>query len=244
VSSQPIVIPTTHRRRFLTATHPSVFIEPSPVGVCNKIKAIQARKTRFNPLPNNPSYTDIRPLNFGYTGSASNSKAKVTIWTAEKLVDRSKDIRLDRIHTRQPPRRSVLSTTSTNQQLLVWPNYQSSNPGSKQPQPHSNSTTLTPPAIRSINNKSSGGKMPEIPRRQPLIDRQNSMTPIELQQKLTCSERTNNNNILLYETEEDVEDDEEEEDLLMDKEFEQYLESATVKCADWLMKYVFNEKNN
>ena len=37
---------------------------------------------------------------------------------------------------------------------------------------------------------------------------------------------------------------EEEAEIVIDKEFEEYFENAIVKCADWLMKYVFNEKKN
>jgi len=257
VSSQSIVLPTPHRRRYLTTTHTPIFIDTSPIAVSNKIKAIKARKTRLNPIPTNSGYTDIRPLNFGYNGgvSHSNSNSNVTVWTAERLVDRSKGIRLDRISTRQPPRPSALSATSTNQQSLLWANYQPSTVGNKQLQTNSNTRTITPTAIESIKNKSPGGKMPEIVRRrnrQPLIDRQNSLTPVELQAKSFQSpifnfpERTTNNNLLGCETEEEEEEREveEEDNVVMDKEFEQYFERAIVKCADWLMKYVFNEKND
>lgn len=243
VSSQPLVLPINqHRRRFLTTTHSSMAIDACPVAVSNKIKAIQARKTRLNSLPAESGYTDIRPLNFGYTGGVTNSKANVTVWTAERLVDRSKSIRLDRIPTRQPSRPSVLSTTNTTQQSLLWPNYQSSTLGHKKLQIHSNSTTITPPAIGSIRKKSAGIKMPEIPRRQnrqPLIDRQNSFTPVEPQQK--SLETTINNNLPTYETEQEQD---EEEEILIDQEFEQYLDKAIIKCADWLIKYVFKETDN
>lgn len=250
VSTQPIVLPTTHRRRFLTTAHKPTFIDGSPIAVSNKIKAIQARKIRLNPLPNDTNYTDIRPLNFGYTGGIANSKANV--WTAERLVDRSKIIRLDRIATRQPTRPSILSSTTTiNQQSLSWPNCQSSNLGNKQLQTHSNSTTITPPVFGSIKNKSPGGKISEIPQhrtRPPLIDRQNSLPPIEQQKQLHSLPRTIHNNLLTYDIQQEDDDENEnenvEEDLLIDKEFQQYLEKAIVKCADWLIKYVFKEKDN
>jgi hypothetical protein len=65
----------------------------------------------------------------------------------------------------------------------------------------------------------------------------------------------NNNPLPIYEPEEEEEEDdnnereeeeeeEEAEEVPMDKEFEQYFEHAIVKCADWLLKYVFIEKNN
>jgi len=31
---------------------------------------------------------------------------------------------------------------------------------------------------------------------------------------------------------------------VMDDEFEEYLEKATIKCADWLMKHFFDHNNN
>ncbi len=245
VSSQPLVLPANHhRRRLLPTTH-------SPIAVSNKIKAIQARKTRLNPLPSDSDYTDVRPLNFGYTGGATNSRTNVTVWTAERLVDRSKDVRLDRIATRQPARPSVLSSTTISQQSLLWPNYQPLTVENKQLQTQSNSTTITPPAIGSIKTKSPGGKKVELPRRrirQPLIERQNTTKPTEPPQKtsqmppITSPERTNENHHHHFLLPKDI--NENEEDVTMDKEFEQYLEKAMVKCADWLIKYVFKEKDN
>lgn len=248
VASQPIVLPTTHRRRFLTTYKPT-FIDASPIAVSNKIKAIQARRTRLNPLSNDTNHTDIRTLNFGCTNSKVDD---TTVWTAERLVDRSKDIRLDRIYTRQPPRPSNVSTTSIHHSVC-WANYQSSNLGNKQLQTNSNSTTITPPMFGSIKNKSPGGKISEVIQRrnrQPLIDRQNSLPPIEKhhqqqqqQQKPHSISQTIHDNLLIADIE-DAEEDEEEEDLLIDKEFQQYLDKAIVKCADWLLKYVFKEQNN
>ena len=258
LSSQPLVLPINHRRRFLsTTTHSPMFIDASPIAVSNKIRAIQARKTRLSHLPTNPDYTSVRPLNFGYNGGVSSSQTNFSVFTAERLVDRSKDTRLDRISTRQLPRPSVLSTTSTNQQSLLWPHYQSPGGGNKQLPTQSNSTTITSLAVRSTKNKSPGGKIPDLSRRrnrQPLIDRQNSLTPNESQQKSTLktkplqisminsAEMTNHNNnnnhhLPTYES------DDNDENIPMDEEFEQYLQSATIKCADWLNKYIFKPED-
>jgi hypothetical protein len=233
LSSQPIVLPTNyHRRRMLTTP---VFINASPIAVNNKIKAIQARKPRLI-RPSDYDYTDIRPLNIAH--DIPNSSANFSVLTAERLVDRSKCIRLDRIPTRQPVRRSVLSTTSANQQSLLWANYQSSTGFHKQSQTQSHSTTITPPVIGSTKNKSVGGQTLDIHQRrtpQVMIEQQNSLTPIKSEQK--SSKRTNNNIFPLWENEENL-------PVIMDDEFEQYLEKAIVKCADWLLKYVFNEKSD
>lgn len=226
VSSQPIVLPTTHRRRFLTTTRTPTFIDSSPIAVSNKIKAIQARKTRHT-----TGHTDIRPLNFGPGSSLGHSKSNVTIWTAERLVNRSKDVRLDRINTR----RLGLSTTTT---AGLWPNCPPSAGGNKPIQTNSNSTTITPPAISSIKNKSAGGKMPELPRRQlrpPLTDQHNSAIFIDIPSPIRT---INHIHIPKDLVEEDI------EELVIDKEFDEYLERAMIKCADWLLKYVCIEKNN
>lgn len=242
VSSQPIVLPTAHRRRFLTTTRTPMFLDASPVAVSNKIRAIQARRTRLNPVTNSTTHTDIRPLNFGANNAPNNCKGNVTVWTAERLVDRSKDIRLDRIHTR----RSGVSTATTtiNQISALGANCSSSAVGNKQVQANSNSTIVTPPAISSIKNKSPGGKISELPRRRtrpPLIDQQNSPILIEFPQKnlLHCPIRTINHISMPKDIVE-----EEVEELILDKEFEEYLQRAMIKCADWLLKYVFIETKN
>ncbi|CAF2579277.1 unnamed protein product [Rotaria sp. Silwood2] len=249
ISSQPVVLPTNHRR-FPTRNYSPMVFNASPIAVSNKIKAIQARKTRLTPLPTDHDYTDIRRLNFGYSGGVTSSRTDFSVFTAERLVDRSKDIRLDRISKRNPPRPSVLST-NVNQQSLLWPGYQASNEGNKQHPIPSNPPTITSPAVRSFKNKSLPcGKIPDINRRQNRQlhnDRQSSITPNEQQKKSilrtkppqiqihNSADRTNNNDLRTYETEED------EENICIDEEFERYLEAAIVKCADWLIKYVFNQ---
>lgn len=224
VSSQPIVLPTTHRRRFLTTTRTPTFIDSSPIAVSNKIKAIQARRTRLSPAINPAGHTDIRPLNFGPTSSLGHSKSNVTIWTAERFVHRNKDLQLDRINIRRSG---------------LWPNGSPSTGGNKPIQTNSNSTTVTPPAICSIKNKSAGGKMPELTRRHtrpPLTDQQNAAIFINVPSPIRTI-----NHIHLPK---DLVVEEEVEDLVIDKDFEDYLEQAMIKCADWLLKYVFIEKNN
>jgi len=211
VSSQAIVIPTNHqRRRLLPGTHKSMFPETSPIGVSNKIKAIQSRKTRLNPVLHETEYTNIQPLNFGY----SNSKDKLTVWTAEKLCNRSKGFRLDRIPTRPTivHRPSAYSTALMNQQTGLWTNKQQQQPL----QTNRHSPTITPPHD-SVKNKSVGGKMPEI------VPQQRTQQT-DLPRPLV----TSSNETL-----------EHENDLVMDKEFAEYFEKAIVKCADWLLKYVF-----
>ncbi|CAF0885892.1 unnamed protein product [Rotaria sp. Silwood1] len=245
VSSQPVVFPTKN--------YSSMVFNASPIAVSNKIRAIQARKTRLTPLPNDHDYTDIRRLNFGYNGGVTNSRTDISVLTPERLVDRSKDLRLDRIPKRLPPRSSVLST-NINQPSLLWPGYQASNESNKQHQIPSNPPTITSPtAVRSCKNKSLPcGKIPDINRRQNrqlYNDRQSSLTLNEQQKKTilrkkpsqiqihnnTIEKINNNNDLQTYETEED------EENIPIDEEFERYLETAVVKCADWLIKYVFNQ---
>ncbi|CAF1157035.1 unnamed protein product [Rotaria sp. Silwood1] len=49
----------------------------------------------------------------------------------------------------------------------------------------------------------------------------------------------NENIVHLYESEED-----DENVPIIDEEFEEYIQKSTVKCADWLIKYVFDQKFN
>jgi hypothetical protein len=222
-----------------------MFVNASPIAVSNKIKAIQARKTRLTLLSTDAIYTDIRPLNFGYSGVVTSSRTELSVFTAERLVDRSKDIRLERISTRQTHRPPVLLNTNNNQQSLLWSNDQPSTTCNKQ-----HPTTLTPPFIGSSKNKSSGSKTPGIPQRrirQTLFDqnysllpnkaKQNSTSKIQSSQNLVLKSRENtNNNITNLPTSESEAD---EENMRMDEEFEEYLEKAIIKCADWLIKHVF-----
>jgi hypothetical protein len=250
VSSQPLVLPSNHHRRFLPTSYTPMFLNASPIAVSNKIKAIQARKTRLTLVSTDAVSTDIRPLNFGYHGGVTNSRTEFSVLTAERLVDRSKDIRLDRISTRQTHRPSFLLNTSNNQQSFLWSNYQPSTACNKNHQTQLYTTITTPPAIGSPKNKSSGSKIPDIPRRrnrQSLMDQHNSLIPIEVKQKsaskpqpsqnvVVKSRESTNNNLNTLPT---SESDDNDENLHMDEEFEQYLEKAIVKCADWLIKYVF-----
>jgi hypothetical protein len=222
-----------------------MFVNASPIAVSNKIRAIQARKTRLTLLSTDAIYTDIRPLNFGYSGIGTSSRTELSVFTAERLFDRSKDIRLDRISTRQTNRPSILLNTSNNQQSLQWSNDQPSTTCNKQ-----YPTTLTPPFIGSSKNKSSGSKIPDISRhrsRQTLFDQNNSVLPSKAKQNSTSkiqpsqnlvlkSRESTNNNITNLPTSESEAD---EENMNVDEEFEQYLEKAIVKCADWLIKHVF-----
>ncbi|CAF3443236.1 unnamed protein product [Rotaria socialis] len=265
VSPHPVIFPSTNHRRFRTKDHSPMFFDAAPIAVNNKIKAIQARKTPLTLLSSDHDHTDIRQLNFGYNGGVTTSRTDFSVLTAERLVDRSKDIRLDRYSKRQNARQSVLSTTSIAQQSSVWPKYQVTSVGNKRNHIQSNSITNTPPAVRSIKNKSSpGGKMPDINRRrsrQPLAERANTLTPVEPQKKSILKTRpsqvkmhssldrinnnTNHNHFTTYETEEDDDENillanEENTNIVMDEEFERYLQAALIKCADWLIKYVFN----
>ncbi|CAF1248010.1 unnamed protein product [Rotaria sordida] len=264
VSSHSVVLPVNHHRRFPTTKCSSMVFNASPIAVSNKIRAIQARKTRLTPLSTDHDYTDIRRLNFGYSGGVTSSRTDFSVMTAERLVDRSKDIRLDRISKRHPPHRPSVLSTNVNQQSLLWPGYQASNEGNKQHQIPSNPPTIMSPAVRSYKNKSlPGGKIPDLNRsrnRQLYNDRQSPLKPIERQKKSILKtkssqikihnvpERTNHNDLRTYGTEEDDEniliDEENNENIFIDEDFERYLLAANVKCADWLIKYVFNQTVN
>jgi hypothetical protein len=279
VSSETFVFPLNHHRPVLNNKHSSMFVNAAPIAVNNKIRAIQTRKPRIN-LKSYYEFTDIRPLNIGNIGGTKNSLGTFSNLSPEKLVERSKELRLRRISTRPNPRPSVLSTTViTNQQSSIWSSYNSPIDFAKQAQV--NSLILSSNAVGPAMNKSPMGHMPDIHQRsnrvqpvtrQPLTEQQNILVPIDSRHKSLpktktslpkahnrtvskskspfplsntqplqisqndYSKQSNNNIIQLYQSEED------NENLpIMDEEFEEYLQKAIVKCADWLIKYVFDK---
>lgn len=273
VSSGTLAYPINHYayRRAIPIKHSPMFARASPLAVSNKIRAIQTRKSRIT-LQSYYEITDIRPLNITQQVRASNSTVTFSNLSPEKLVERSKKLRLARIAAPAPVRPSVLSSTSTaNQQSLIWPSYNSPTALGQESQVNSL------PA-----NKSSAVHIPDIHRRnsraqpatarQPLTERQNILIPIESRHKPLSKAKASipkafdrsiskakspaislnlpalpmlhndhlkqvkNNGIQLYESEEEQEN----APLVIDEEFEEYLRKAMVKCADWLIKYVFD----
>ncbi|UJR15016.1 hypothetical protein I4U23_001993 [Adineta vaga] len=252
VLSQPLVIPTTHQRRLIGSPRSPMFLNAAPIAVSNKIRAIQARKTRITLITSDAVHTDIRPLNFSCKSGVAKSRTDYSVVTAEKLVDRSKDIRLDRISARQQSRPSVVLNTNNNQPNIFWSNYQQSSKYNKQNPTQSNSTARTPPGHESAKAKSPMRKMPDIPRRQPRqtsIDRPDPLLTVEIKERSkskpqpTRASRIKSHDRLIHHNNIRANDNEEDDDNgnnpLMDEEFEEYLEKAIVKCADWLIKYVF-----
>ncbi|CAF1306070.1 unnamed protein product [Adineta steineri] len=255
VLSQPLPLPSSRRRRGLITPRSPTFVDAAPVAVSNKIRAIQARKSRLTLVSPDAVYTDIRQLNFGYNNGVSQSRTELPVLTPERLVDRSRDIRYDRISARRSSRPTVIVNTNNNQQSIFWSNYQPLNKSTKQPQTQSNSIAYTPPGVGSAKNKSPIRKISELPRRQirqPSVDQHTSLIRTETKEKsslkpqpllssrIQSRDRTlnnnNNNNHHNLQTPETLDN---EEHMIMDAEFEEYLEKAIVKCADWLIKYVF-----
>jgi hypothetical protein len=265
-----------HYHRGLTS-HSSMFVNASPIAVSNKIRAIQTRKSRIT-LQSYYDYTDVRPINVTQRGGITSSSGTFSQITPEKLVERSKDVRLGRTSTRQNPRPSLLSRASPVEHSLVWPGFNSPTMLAKQPQV--NSPTITPTALGPPPiNKPTAGHMPDIHQhlsrahtttRQPLIEQQNSLAHVERHKSLPKTKssipkayhRTMSkskspftitrtqplqlsrndskqriNNVHMYESEED-----DGNNLIMDEEFEEYREKAIIKCADWLIKHVFDKK--
>jgi hypothetical protein len=280
LQSEAYGYPINHHRRVLNNKHSSMFVSAAPIAVKNKIRAIQTRKPRIT-LQSYYDFTDIRPLNIGNNGGITNSSGAFSNLSPEKLLERSKELRLARMTTRQIPRPSVLSTISTtNQPSLVWPSYNS--PGGFARQAPANSPTVSPTALGPTTNKAFTGHMPDIHQRssraqttarQPLTEQQNILIPVDSRHKSLPKNKSSapktyqrtisktkspftilntqplqilqndysklpnnyNNIIQLYESEED------ENVPVVDEEFEAYVQKAMVKCADWLIKYVFDK---
>jgi hypothetical protein len=283
VSSETLPFPVNHHanRRVLPTKHSSMFVSPSSIAVNNKIRAIQTRKPRIN-LQSFYDFTDIRPLNIAQQGRISNSTNTFANLSPEKLVERSKELRLGRLTTRQNLRPSVISSNSTaNQQSLIWPSYDSPTAFFKQSQVEP--IIMSPTAFGPIMNKSSMGNIPDIHQRlnrtqtttarPPLIEQPINLIPVDARHKSSFKTKSsipkaydrtiakmkspfvssnvqplpmfqndyfkqfNNNIIQIYESEED----DENAPFVMDEEFEGYVQKAIVKCADWLIKYVFDK---
>lgn len=257
VVSQPLAIPATHQRRIERSARSPLFLSAAPVAVSNKIRAIQARKTRITLVSTNAVHTDVRPLNFNCKSGVAKSRTDFPVFTAERLVDRSKDFRLERISARQPSRPSTILQTSNNQASLLWPNRSPSAKFSKQINSQSNSTAHTPTALDAIKPKSAVRKMPEVPTRparQLSVDALNPLLPDDVRDKSKSKPHTSR--VARFKSHDRLthqqhhpqqqpqkqptqESENEDDDLQMDEEFEEYLEKAIVKCADWLIKYVF-----
>ena len=199
VSNPPLSLPN-HRRTLLPAAHTTMLINASPVAVRNKIKAIQARKPRCT-IPSYYDYTDIRPLNFSQ-GVAS-APARITVFTAERLVDRSRDVRP-----------SLTSNASTSQPVLRWTTSFNSSSDFNRKLPMNSSTATF--------NESTRIKLPTVatPHIRPSFSQQPSLPALILPRRTHPTP---------------IDDDP------IDDELSEYLKHSELKCADWLMKYVFNE---
>lgn len=143
-----------------------------------------------------------------------NSTASFSVVTAERLVDRSRAFRQAAVVA--TPRPAILSSASFAAQ----------------------SNTLH--------------RMPEIPQRRrsrpAAIDRHNSLTPID-STKMNKSpplipiaaNSPSQPTLIRLNLNESSHD--ESQDLVIDDEFQEYYDQAIVKCADWLMKYVFHDES-
>ncbi|CAF1031052.1 unnamed protein product [Rotaria sordida] len=290
ISSETITYPIDHHHHhnhILNGTHSTMYTNASPIAVNNKIKAIQARKSRIT-LQSYYDFTDIQPLNLSNTGGTTNSSNLFR----QKLLERSKDLHFNHISTHRNSRPSILSSISTtNHHSLIWPSYNTSNGFIKQLQTNSptmSSTTIGLPINKSSNNNNNNNNnnMPDIYQRsnrtqtityQPLTEQQNSSIfieprhrslpkmkssipktfyrraskdkssfpishnqPLKILHKDYSKQSKNNTNaniIHLYESEEDNENMP-----IVDEEFEEYLQTSTIKCANWLIKYVFDKE--
>jgi len=248
--------------RVLPSKDLSRFVSASPIAGNDKRKAIQKHKSRIT-IRSCYDLTDIRPLNTGNNNNISNPKTRTfSNLSPKKLVERSKELRVGRISTRQNPGSSVLSTTY--QQSFIWPGYNL--PSGSTKQSDVNSSTIPSNARKPTMNKSSTCNIPDIHQRssraptigKSLAEQEYIFTPIDSRYeslpKIKCpltssntqplkmshndySKQLNNNNkvIHFYGNEED----DENIPLVVDEE---NVQKAIVKCAYWLIKYVPDEK--
>ena len=271
ISSELFTVPSNRQyRRLLPPPQSSMFVSASPLAANNKIRPTPTRKPRIT-LQAYYDFTDIRSININNAAGITSSSANFSTLNPEKLVERSQDIRLGRIAPRQTVRPSLLSSTSTlNQQSFVWPSYNSPvltptrnrSPTAHMPDIHqrpSRAQTLARAPFTDPHNiltsaeprhKSLTKTKAAIPRAyQRTISKSKSPYPTSRSQAMPAVAKevskpvvtATKTPIRMCESEED--DDEEEQKLLTaDAEYEDYVEKAMVKCADWLIKYVFDQK--
>ena len=244
-----------------------MFVSASPLGNNNKIRATPARKPRIT-LQAYYDFTDIRSINISNAAGITSSSANFSTLNPEKLVERSQDIRLGRIAPRHSVRPSLLASTSTlNQQSFVWPSYNSPaltptrnrSPAGHMPEIYqrpSRAQTLSRAPFTDQQNtltsaeprhKSLTKAKATVPKAYPrTISKSKSPFPTSRSQAMPAVAKevlkpAAKTPIRMYESEED--DGEEDEKLLVvDAEYEDYVEKAMIKCADWLIKYVFDQK--
>jgi hypothetical protein len=272
------LVTLSNRHRLLPAsqTSSSMFVNASPLASNNHpIRTIQTRKPRIT-LQAYYDFTDIRSINLTNNPNGNGAAAMTSSSTnfsqmnPEKLMERSQELRLGRLAARPAVRPSVVSSTTTlNQQSLLWPSY--------------NSPSLTP-----TRNRSPSNHIPEIfahrVSRAHTISRtaliEQTSGHVETRHKSFSKSKANNfvkpyqriaskskspyptsrsqaiplvpPNVIVKETSKPTpirmyeSEDEEVEEVSklpnIDAEYEDYVEKAIVKCADWLIKYVFDQK--
>lgn len=269
ITAETVPYPVNHtlHRRTIPVKHSSMYVSASPIAVSNKIRAIQTRKSRIN-LQTCYEHTDIRPLNIGQTSRMYNSSTSFNHISPEKLVERSKELRLGRLAARAVLGTSVLSNTSVaNQQSFICPNNNSTitlgqDNGLNSPIGMKSSVVHMPEIAQrthrtqasnirtSPNEQQNAPVLPEsrnksIPKSKPPVPKTNDRTVTKAKSPNPVVapifhndyfKQMNNNPIQLCKSEEDVENP-----LEIDEEFEEYVQKAMVKCADWLIKYVFDQ---
>ena len=236
VSSPDVLLPTHHR--LINFRDPSLYA--SPIAVRNKIKAIQSRKARLT-VPSYYESTTIRPFQTTNGNGMMTSATSFSVITAERLVDRSKEFRLDRIPVRQSARPSIDLNPMTTHQSPVCPNLQ----------PSSSPRKTTSAALN--RSRSSIGHVKETTshhhsRRETSAEQRTFHSPalIESRPKSTLkiqpSPTQTNPRLQKGKHFHPICPNEENLDFV-DEQFQEYFERAMTKCADWLMKYFFNEES-
>ena len=255
--SSDLVSPAKNSTLTFRSSQPSMFIS----GSSKRIRPTQTRRPRIT-LQAYYDFTDVRSINFHNGNGFNNSSSNFSRIKPEKLVERSRDLRLG---ITQANRSSMISShINLNQPSSLWPNF------------HSNSLTPT-------TNRSNIVPMPDISHRTSraqslsrtgIIDRQISPSPIESKSKTYSKTKINQNKITprlvgqskspfvtprvsqpmiikeiaqppanklvdihICQSEEQDENNDQQAALVDD-----YLTKAMSKCADWLIKYVFDQK--
>jgi hypothetical protein len=245
--------------RVLTISkYSSMFTSHSQILENNKIRASPRRKPRMT-LQSYYAFIANRPLNIVNNGEKSNRKKTISNLSLKQLVERNKELRLGHISTHHNPNRLGLSTK--NQQSLMGPSYNApmASPKMKKlsignmPDIHQHSSRTQTTTCQSLTEQqkilmpidSRHQSLPKIQSSMPTTDQPTISKPLisTNTQPIPISyndyfKQWNNTVIHLHQGEED------EDNLAMDmdEEFREYFQKAIIKCADWLIKSVFDKK--
>ena len=236
-----------------------MFVSATPVTVNKKIRGSQPHKPRLT-LQAYYDFTDIRSINLANTPGITSSSASFGNLSPEKLVERSQDLRLGRLPaTPTNVRSSFLPSTSvSHQQSSIWPNYASAilSPSTGHapdvPARTTRAHTTARPAVNDQQNsfvhveprnRSFARTKTYLPKANArATPKGKSSLVLSRSQPLAATSQIDYSRVRKINAVDAYESARNHDHLpVLDSEYDDYLEKAMIKCADWLIRYVFDK---